>query len=152
MEHGLKGLRFMFKAYSSSSSLVITSRWFATSRVVAPVSVRLVYWSHELPLANVVVCRVLRMPITFSALKETQASLSISIIWIYMYSARHWMGIDPDHAMTFMFHTSTGRNGDVLAELWLFYVAMLKNIDCHTECLQIGKKWYYSKPVLISNP
>ena len=36
-------LRFMFKTYSSSSSLVITSRWFATSRLVAPVSVRLVY-------------------------------------------------------------------------------------------------------------
>ena len=34
---------FMFKTYSSSSSLVITSRWFATSRLVAPVSVRLVY-------------------------------------------------------------------------------------------------------------
>ena len=33
----------MFKTYSSSS-LVITSRWFATSRMVAPVSVRLVYW------------------------------------------------------------------------------------------------------------
>ena len=33
----------MFKTYSSSSSLVITSRWFATSRLVAPVSVRLVY-------------------------------------------------------------------------------------------------------------
>ena len=35
----------MFKTYSSSSSLVITSRWFATSRLRAPVSVRLVYWS-----------------------------------------------------------------------------------------------------------
>ena len=35
----------MFKTYSSSSSLVITSRWFATSRLVAPVSVRLVYSS-----------------------------------------------------------------------------------------------------------
>ena len=33
----------MFKAYSNSGSLVITSRWFATSRLVAPVSVRLVY-------------------------------------------------------------------------------------------------------------
>ena len=33
----------MFKTYSSSSSLVITSRWFAISRLVAPVSVRLVY-------------------------------------------------------------------------------------------------------------
>ena len=29
----------MFKTYSSSSSLVITSRWFATSRLRAPVSV-----------------------------------------------------------------------------------------------------------------
>ena len=37
-------LRFMFKTYSSSSSLVITSRWFATSRLAAPASVRLVYW------------------------------------------------------------------------------------------------------------
>ena len=36
-------LRFMFKTYSSSSSLVITSCWFATSRLRAPVSVRLVY-------------------------------------------------------------------------------------------------------------
>ena len=36
----------MFKTYSSSSSLVITSRWFATSRLVAPVSVRLVYCHH----------------------------------------------------------------------------------------------------------
>ena len=34
----------MFKVYSSSSSLVITSRWFATGRLVAPVSVKLVYW------------------------------------------------------------------------------------------------------------
>ena len=50
----------MFKIYSSSSSLVITSRWFATSRLVAPVSVRLVYcdvtsvplWRH----ANAVHC------------------------------------------------------------------------------------------------
>ena len=33
----------MFKTYSSSSSLVITSRWFATSHQVAPVYVRLVY-------------------------------------------------------------------------------------------------------------
>ena len=33
----------MFKTYSSSSSLVITSRWFATSRLRTPVSVRLVY-------------------------------------------------------------------------------------------------------------
>ena len=29
----LKILRFMFKTYSSSSSLVITSRWFSTSRL-----------------------------------------------------------------------------------------------------------------------
>ena len=36
----------MFKTYSSSSSLVITSRWFTTSRLVAPVSVRLVYYHH----------------------------------------------------------------------------------------------------------
>ena len=35
----------MFKTYSSSSSLVITSRCFATSRLRAPVSVRLVYFS-----------------------------------------------------------------------------------------------------------
>ena len=34
----------MVKTYSSSSSLVITSRWFATSRLRAPVSVRPVYW------------------------------------------------------------------------------------------------------------
>ena len=34
------------KTYSSSSSIVITSRCFATSRLVAPVSVRLVYWTH----------------------------------------------------------------------------------------------------------
>ena len=40
----------MFKTYSSSSSLVITSCWFATSRVVAPVSVRLVYSIPELEL------------------------------------------------------------------------------------------------------
>ena len=33
----------MFKSYSSSSRLVITTRWFATSRLVAPVSVRLVF-------------------------------------------------------------------------------------------------------------
>ena len=32
------------KTYSSSSSLVITSRWFATSRLGAPAFVRLVYW------------------------------------------------------------------------------------------------------------
>ena len=37
----------MFKTYSSSSSLVITSRWFATSRLVAPVSVRLVYLNNS---------------------------------------------------------------------------------------------------------
>ena len=34
----------MFKTYSSSSSLVITSRWFATGRLAVPASVRLVYW------------------------------------------------------------------------------------------------------------
>ena len=33
--------------YSCSSSRVITSRWFATSRLVAPVSVRLVYCRHQ---------------------------------------------------------------------------------------------------------
>ena len=44
MEYGLKILRFMFKTYSSSSSLVITSRWFATSRLRAPASVRPVYY------------------------------------------------------------------------------------------------------------
>ena len=37
---------FIRAPYSSSSSLVITSRWFATSRLRAPVSVRLVYWVH----------------------------------------------------------------------------------------------------------
>ena len=43
----------MFKAYSSSSSLVITSRWFATSHLVAPESVRLVYcWCHRQGSAN----------------------------------------------------------------------------------------------------
>ena len=31
----------MFKTYSSSSSLVITFRWFTTSRLRAPVSARL---------------------------------------------------------------------------------------------------------------
>ena len=36
----------MFKTYSSSSSLVITSRWFATSHLVAPVSVKLVCWQY----------------------------------------------------------------------------------------------------------
>ena len=35
----------MFKTYSSSSSLVITSRWFATSHLAVPASVRLVYWN-----------------------------------------------------------------------------------------------------------
>ena len=34
----------MFKTYSSSSSLVITSYWFATSRLRVPASVRRVYW------------------------------------------------------------------------------------------------------------
>ena len=33
----------MFKTYSSSSSLVITSRWFATSRLAVPASVKVVY-------------------------------------------------------------------------------------------------------------
>ena len=33
----------MFKTYSSSSSLAITSRWFVTSCLRVPVSVRLVY-------------------------------------------------------------------------------------------------------------
>ena len=37
----------MFKTFSSSSSLVITSRWFATSRLVAPVSVTLVYYTRN---------------------------------------------------------------------------------------------------------
>ena len=36
----------MFKTYSSLSSLVITSRWFATSRLAVPASVRLVYCIH----------------------------------------------------------------------------------------------------------
>ena len=50
MEHGLKDtfvLCFMFKTYSSSSSLVITSRRFATSLLRAPVFVRLVYWVNS---------------------------------------------------------------------------------------------------------
>ena len=34
----------MFKTYNSSSSLVITSRWFATSQLAVPASVRLLYW------------------------------------------------------------------------------------------------------------
>ena len=42
----------MFKTYSSSSSLVITSRWFATSRLRAPVSVRLVYQQPSIVLDN----------------------------------------------------------------------------------------------------
>ena len=41
----------MFKTYSISSSFIITSRWFAKSHLVAPVSVRLVYyvtmWRHK---------------------------------------------------------------------------------------------------------
>ena len=43
MEHGLKDIAFMFKTYSSSSSLVITSCWFATSRLRVPASLRRVY-------------------------------------------------------------------------------------------------------------
>ena len=35
----------MFKTYSSSSSLVINSCWFATSRLAAPAYVRLVYFA-----------------------------------------------------------------------------------------------------------
>ena len=42
----------MFKTYSSLSSLVITSRWFATSRLVAPISVRLVYYIEFLKYHN----------------------------------------------------------------------------------------------------
>ena len=42
-----KILRFMFKTYSSSSSLVITSRWFATSRLASPASVTLVYFNNQ---------------------------------------------------------------------------------------------------------
>ena len=37
----------MFKTYSSSSSLVITSCWFATSRLRVPASVRRVYCCTE---------------------------------------------------------------------------------------------------------
>ena len=40
----------MFKAYSSLSSLVITSRWFATSRLVAPVSVRLDFYGRPIAI------------------------------------------------------------------------------------------------------
>ena len=43
-------LRFMFQTHSSLSTLVITSRWFATSRLEAPVSVRLVYYLPMLGL------------------------------------------------------------------------------------------------------
>ena len=42
MEHGLKYCVLCSKTYSSPSSLVITFRWFATSRLRAPASVRLV--------------------------------------------------------------------------------------------------------------
>ena len=42
----------MFKTYSNSSSLVITSRWFATSRLGAPVSMRLVYLLNNIPMAH----------------------------------------------------------------------------------------------------
>ena len=44
----------MFKPHSSSSGLVITSRWFATSRLAAPAYVRLIYcagtieWNHPM--------------------------------------------------------------------------------------------------------
>ena len=44
-------LRFMFKTYSSSSSLVITSRWFATSRLASS------DWSIE--YCNVLFCQKL---------------------------------------------------------------------------------------------
>ena len=46
----------MFKTYSSSSSLVITSRWFATSRLRAPVSVRLVYYDVTVMERQIVRC------------------------------------------------------------------------------------------------
>ena len=44
----------MFKPYSSSRSLVITSRWFATSRLAVPASVRLVYYSIEFKIYFVI--------------------------------------------------------------------------------------------------
>ena len=45
----------MFKTYSSSSSLVTTSCWFATSRLVVPASVKLVYWFRLREVRNQVV-------------------------------------------------------------------------------------------------
>ena len=52
----------MFKTYSSSSSLVITSRWFATSRLRAPVSVRLVYCVWFAGVATLIGSHLTREP------------------------------------------------------------------------------------------
>ena len=56
----------MFKTYSSSNSLVITSRWFATSRLRVPVSVRLVYGSHlkKEPTASPVLTKWWKLELT----------------------------------------------------------------------------------------
>ena len=45
VEHELKDIASYVQKHCSSSSLVMTSRWFTTSRIGAPTSVRLVYYS-----------------------------------------------------------------------------------------------------------
>ena len=78
-------LRFMFKTYSSSSSLVITSRWFATSRLVLPVSVRLVYslWNKDVFLYTTrVIAILLVLPIDTDFICPCW---SVLISWLLMY-------------------------------------------------------------------
>ena len=52
----------MLKTYSSSSSLVITSRWFATSRLAVPAFVRLVYCS----MVSIIIRNILHLSTLWS--------------------------------------------------------------------------------------
>ena len=77
----------MFKTYSSSSSLVITSHWFETSRLVAPVPVRLVYCILHF-MWDLIIC-----PCIWNLLQAQYSSIisvvrsSVIITWLFISSS-----------------------------------------------------------------
>ena len=82
----------MLKTYSSSSSLVITSHWFATSRLRAPVSVKLVYCSQSCPRRQGSHTHTHQRKYYFPLKKQTK-----HVIDKYTWKYLAWKLSGPDH-------------------------------------------------------
>ena len=136
----IKRLCFMFKTYSSSSSLVITSRWFATSRLRAPVSVRLVYYLS--------IPKLHRWSLEMA--KEFHHTFYDGCNYLSMHlcfqASTHWSGVKPSWT------TPTLTSWSQL----LWSVSQSYNVDWSIKsskpnCMLHGSMWVLRNPKLFIN-